>query len=90
MKSLPSWRIGTSTRDDQEKIKRRTQNFPPPNSYNPDYLTIKQSLPKWGFGSSKRGELSEGRNCAPSMQSYNIPSRAVEGSKWAMGLKLEN
>lgn len=22
------------------------------------------------------------------MQSYNIPSRAVEGSKWCMGLKL--
>ena len=24
------------------------------------------------------------------MQSYNIPSRAVEGKKWFMGLKLEN
>ncbi len=24
------------------------------------------------------------------MQSYNIPSKAIEGSKWIMGLKLEN
>ena len=23
------------------------------------------------------------------MQTYNIPSRAIEGSKWPMGLKLE-
>jgi hypothetical protein len=24
------------------------------------------------------------------MQTYNIPSKAVEGSRWVMGLKLEN
>jgi len=50
-KSMPSWRIGTSTRDDQEKIKRRTCNFPPPDCYSPDYMSQKQAVPKWGFGS---------------------------------------
>ena len=24
------------------------------------------------------------------MQAYNIPSKAIEGSKWIMGAKLEN
>lgn len=24
------------------------------------------------------------------MQTYNVPSKAVEGSRWFMGLKLEN
>ncbi len=36
-KSDPNWKIGSSTRDDKEKIMRRTCNFPPPDSYNPDY-----------------------------------------------------
>lgn len=50
--------------------------------------TLNQSS-RWGFGTSKRAGLSIGRNEAPSMQQYNIPSRAVEGQTWYMGLKLE-
>ena len=34
--------------------------------------------------------MTNGKSVAPSMQTYNIPSRAVEGSKWSLGLKLEN
>lgn len=34
--------------------------------------------------------MTDGKVVSPSMQSYNIPSKAVEGSKWAMGLKLTN
>lgn len=30
-----------------------------------------------------------GKSDAPSCQAYNIPSRAVEGRKWIMGMKLE-
>jgi len=37
LKSAPGWRIGTSTRDDRDKIRRRTCNYPPPDSYNPDF-----------------------------------------------------
>jgi hypothetical protein len=31
----PTWRIGSSTRDDQLRTMRRTCNFPPPSAYNP-------------------------------------------------------
>lgn len=84
----PTWRIGTSTRYDREKIMRRTCNYPPMNSYDPQYQATVTTLPKWGFGSSQRGGLVEGKVVSPSMQTYNIPSKAVEGSKWAMGIKL--
>lgn len=85
----PGWKIGSSTRDDQEKIMRRTCNYPPPGGYDPIFESAKNKNPLWRFGSSKRGGLTDGKNCAPSMQSYNIPSKVVEGSKWSMGLKLE-
>ena len=66
----------------------RTKNYPPPNSYTPQYTQTLNTSEQWGFGSGKRKGLTDGKNCAPSMQSYNIPSRAVEGSKWFMGQKL--
>lgn len=69
---------------------RRTCNFPPPDSYDPVYQSVKQKEPTWVFGSSKRKGLKDGENCSPSMQTYNIPQRAVEGSQWIMGLKLDN
>jgi hypothetical protein len=34
--------------------------------------------------------LVEGKVVSPSMQSYNIPSRAIEGSTWCMGVKFLN
>jgi hypothetical protein len=89
IKSQPSWRIGSSTRNDEEKTMRRTCDFPPPGSYDPNLGAAKNKSPLWGFGSSKRGPLTVGKNCAPSMQSYNIPSKMVEGNKWSMGLKLD-
>lgn len=85
----PQWRIGTSRRDDAENVMRRTCNYPPPDSYNPVYQSTKEKSPNWGFGSSKRGQLTNGKVVSPSMQTYNIPSRAVEGSKWVMGAKLQ-
>jgi hypothetical protein len=36
----PTWRIGTSRRDDTDRVMRRTSNFPPPNTYNPNFGTI--------------------------------------------------
>ena len=86
----PEWRIGTSQRDDKLKISRRTCNFPPPDSYNPLFKSTKNAEPTWGFGTSKRQGLTVGKSVAPSMQSYNIPSKAVEGSTWLMGEKLAN
>jgi hypothetical protein len=70
----PQWRIGTSKRDQADKIMRRTCDFPPPGSYNPDLSQTKSSDPKWGFGSGKRGGLVEGKVVSPGMQTYTIPS----------------
>ena len=69
---------------------RRVCNFPPPGGYNPNFSVSQNSNPLWGFGSGKRGGLTVGKSDAPSMQTYSIPSKAVEGSKWVMGLKLDN
>jgi len=85
-----SWGFGSSTRNDEEKTMRRTCNFPPPNTYSPDYTVGVTKRPNWGFGSSKRSGLTVGKSDAPSMQTYNIPSKAVEGSNWNMGLKLDS
>lgn len=49
--SSPGWKIGRSTRDDEEKLRLRTSNYPPPDSYNPHYLAIKERNASWSFGS---------------------------------------
>jgi hypothetical protein len=36
-KSSPSWKMGSSTRDALEKQKMRSTNFPPPNTYKPNF-----------------------------------------------------
>jgi hypothetical protein len=63
--------------------------MPPPNAYDPEYKKVISNEPKWGFGSSRRGPLTLGKNDSPSMQKYNIPSRAIEGRQQQFGLKLE-
>jgi hypothetical protein len=34
--------------------------------------------------------LQPGKTVSPGMQTYNIGSKAVEGSRWSMGLKLDD
>lgn len=53
--------------------------MPPPNAYDPAFDKVSSAEPKWGFGSSRRGPLTVGKNESPSMQKYNIPSKAIEG-----------
>lgn len=84
----PTWRIGTARRVDAEIMMRQTQNIPAPTAYNPDYSATKSSEPRWGFGTGKRKPLTDGKVCSPSMQSYNIPSKAIEGRQQHMGVKL--
>lgn len=88
-KKQPEYRIGTARRDDMENVMRRTCDFPPANTYNPDYKTIKNRESSWGFGSSTRNELTKS-TCGPSMQAYNIPSKAIEGMKQVMGSRYRN
>jgi len=85
----PGWRMGTSTRDDQDKSRQRTSNFPPPDSYNPGYKTIKESSPNWSFGKGQRSKLGASNLNVPGAGTYQIPSHAIEGRQNSMGLKLD-
>jgi len=89
MKSSPSWRIGTSTRDDLEKQKMRASNFPPPDTYKPNFLPTKERMASWSFGVGKRTDFG-GANKTPAPGTYPIPNRAIEGPKSSMRLKLDN
>lgn len=62
--------------------------MPDPTSYNPNWTQARSTDPKWGFGTGARKPLTDGKNCSPSMQAYNIPSRAIEGRAQHMGAKL--
>ena len=49
IKANPGWKIGTSTRGEQERNERR-RNYPPPDSYNPNFDVSKTKLASWSFG----------------------------------------
>jgi len=71
MYSSPGWKIGTSTRDDEEKLRMKTSNYPPPDSYNPSYKTIKERNLSWSFGRSKRDELLAAGKDTPAPGTYS-------------------
>lgn len=52
-KKAPTWRIGTSTRDDQEKAMLR-QTRPPPGQHDPKFNSVAESAAVWSFGTSQR------------------------------------
>lgn len=81
--------MGSSTRDDQDKAKMRTSSFPPPDSYNPGFNSIKEGAPNWSFGKSNRSKLGAGGLNTPGAGTYLIPSQAIEGRQNSMGLKLD-
>jgi hypothetical protein len=89
LQASPGWRLGTSTRHDVDKAKMRTSNFPPPDSYNPNYTKLKKNDPKWGFGSGTRAMSAKLKTPAPG--TYNIPGMiSHEGPTFKIGLKLDN
>ena len=45
----------------------RTCVVPSPVTYSPDFNKNRSTLPKWGFGTSLRGELTKGKVISPSM-----------------------
>lgn len=53
----PQWRIGTSRRDEEDRVMRKTQHFPAPTAYNPLFNAARSTDPKWGFGSGSRKPL---------------------------------
>lgn len=90
-KKAPTWLMGTSTRNDADKSKMRTQNNPPPNNYNPDYVKTKTASATWSFGTGTRSKSTGKANLtSPAPGTYSTPSKAIEGPKFHMGLKLDN
>lgn len=72
VKSSPGWKIGTSTRDEQERIASRTRNYPPPTTYDPNATAAQNSPAAWGFGTSQRkGMVANGKNPGPG--NYELP-----------------
>jgi len=74
LRHYPSWKIGTSKRDDS--LKRQIKDgFPGPGSYenNNNHLLSK---PKYGFGTQKR--YKDKYNDNPGPGSYHIPCSIVE------------
>ena len=82
-----SAKIGTSTRDSEQKAKQRVCNVPSPNTYNPSFSASKRSEPSFGFGTSVRQPLAPKKN-TPGPQ-YSVPGKIVEGPSFQMGSKCE-
>ena len=90
MKSNPGWKMGTAKRNDDVRaaIKKGT---PDPAAYNPNAskILVSASDAAWSFGTGKRKDLGINTK-TPGPGGYNVPSKAVEGRKFNMGLKLDN
>jgi len=87
-KKAPTWRIGTSTRDDREKAMQR-QTRPPPGQHDPKFNSVAESAAVWSFGTSQRPAPYPSKK-TPGAGAYDPPSKIVEGPQFHMGLKLDN
>lgn len=89
LKFEPSWKMGSSTRNDYTRRMKGDQQTPPPDAYKPLYSSTLSAAPRSGIGSGQRSTLIKD-NGQPGPHTYKIKSRAVEGPKFYMGLKLES
>jgi len=89
MHASPGWKMGSSKRDDVDKQRLRSANFPPPDTYNPNHTPVKERNASYSFGTGKRHDLGSGSK-TPAPGTYPVPNKAIEGSKFSMGLKLDN
>ncbi len=87
IKKEPGWRIGSSTRGEEERFERKRNN-PPPDSYNPNIYASKTKLASWSFGSSVRADFAKG-NVNPGPNNYDAKIKSGAPA-YGMGLKLEN
>lgn len=90
MKTLPSYKIGTSKRP--EPILNFTGLRPSPTAYNPnDSFTKPNISANIKFGTSKRPSIDKsGAEKLPGPGEYKIPSAVVsENPRFAMGVKIK-
>lgn len=65
--------------------------MPPPNSYDPNFGKTKNASATWTFGTGGRSASTGKANLnTPAPGTYSTPSKAIEGPKFHMGLKLDN
>ena len=77
----PSWKIGTSVRDDElKRIKR--EGLPGPGMYEL-YDITKNKAPIYGFGTEKRGERK--KNDTPGPGQYRIPCSFDDVNEYTRG-----
>lgn len=88
IKQNPGWKIGTSTRGEEERAQRK-RNYPPPDTYDPNMHAAKQKMASWSFGTSKRSNFAGG-NKNPGPNSYEIKTRVGEAPAYGMALKLDS
>lgn len=74
----PTWRMGTSTRDDMIKRVQR-ENIPGPGNY---LLKVTKSTPSFSFGTEKRNKIQT--NSSPGPGQYHIPCSIVDVPKYLM------
>ena len=70
-RSAPSWKMGTSTRQDIEKQKLRSTNFPSPDCYKPNFQTTRERMASFSFSTGSRSNF--GSSIAPGPGQYNQP-----------------
>ena len=58
IQTSPQYKMGTSTRDDVDRVNKRACDFPPPDSYSPNYKTVKERGASWTLGRSGRANLA--------------------------------
>lgn len=85
-KSSPTWKVGTAKR--QSMADPEMSKIPGPGVYDQKHFSG-EKMPSYSFGSGKRPDFG-GNSKTPAPGSYGINSKAVEGPKYMMGLKLDN
>jgi hypothetical protein len=73
LKNVPSAKIGTSLRDVQDNIMRRSGNFPASNTYDAKLGAVKQNSPQYRVGTAKRIAMG-GNKVVPGPDKYMLSS----------------
>lgn len=81
---MPSYKIGSSKREDT--VPKERMNGPDPGKYQPDDSFVKRKGAAYGFGTSGR-ESNDGKVPKPGPSTYDLPPKAFDKVKFAMGIK---
>ncbi|CDW91133.1 UNKNOWN [Stylonychia lemnae] len=86
MKTIPTQSIGKAKREDIMSQKQ-IEGKPDPGQYNPSVSFTKITSTAWGFGTQQRPLVLNKSNSIPGPDLYEIPSKAIEGPKFVIGIR---